>query len=370
MNPTRSLTSIAAMARLLVVLVLTISKVTVEGFLQDMFPQQPNHYQPIAQEDMKVRPDLTQLTDNQKNIQLKIQFIVNNSQQHNPSVAVTSSIDDADLDGDKNIEYYYESSYECNDFGPGVASQLGVNGLILKLQNGMTVDDDGRGRPPMPGFNGRHPQLSSGPRQLEIVKYGQYVNLSGVQYVETLDGCWEMCWREKRPGGKLIFGFNIKEEYHRNDAFLPKGRVYLSFPVFTTQSLQDVHKKRDNAESQRKQYLDQRDAELERYEVATNVISKAFHLYKAFAAVEKYKSMPHDDIDSLPASDQFGESDTFPLKDQVVMSKNGIVYFTPECYNHNGVYDPSVREYEILGTAKISIDTKNYSIVDNNKRTT
>ena len=46
------------------------------------------------------------------------------------------------------------------------------------------------------------------------------------------------------------------------------------------------------------------------------------------------------------------------------MSKTGILYFTPEYYNNHDVYDPSVREYEILGTTKISIDTKNY---DNNK---
>ena len=347
----------------------------VEGFLHDIFPQENNHPTKTQQPQdytMVARPDLNQLTNNQANTQLKIQFIVENSPLC-PPVAVASKIDGADSDGDEDVEYYYETTYEYHDYGPGVASQLAVNGLVLKLQNEIiTAGGKNQEHPPMPGYNGRHPQLSSGPRRLEIVNFGQYVNLSGVQHVQTVNGCWEMCWRDGRPGGKLIFGFDVKEEYHRNEAWIPKGRVYLSFPIFTNESLENVNKQKDKAVSQRQQYLDQRDIELERCDQTSNVISKVYHLYKAFAAVEKYNSMPHEEIDNLPSSPQkaqFGDSDdTIGLKDNVRMGKTGVLYFTPEFHIDTGVYDPGLREYEILGTAKIAVDTKAYSNDGNTRR--
>ena len=53
------------------------------------------------------------------------------------------------------------------------------------------------------------------------------MDLTGTRYVSFEHGAWEMIWRRGAKAGALICGFDVPEEVKRNDASIPKGRVYV-----------------------------------------------------------------------------------------------------------------------------------------------
>lgn len=62
---------------------------------------------------------------------------------------------------------------------------------------------------------------------MELLKDGKFVDLTGSKSVSLMNGAWEMIWRRNASAGALICGFDVPEEVKRNDASIPKGRLYL-----------------------------------------------------------------------------------------------------------------------------------------------
>ena len=61
-------------------------------------------------------------------------------------------------------------------------------------------------------------------------------------------GCWEFIWRRNAKAGAFICAFTAPEEIKRNDAKIPKGRLYVTFPVWTEESLKDLKERKEKAE--------------------------------------------------------------------------------------------------------------------------
>jgi hypothetical protein len=161
-------------------------------FLQNMFKKPQQHV---------VRTDLQELTNQQADAKLNVQLHV--GQEGDSCFAVTDMV----------LELHHEiATYE---------------------------------HPKMPGADGHQPHLSSGPRRLDVLQEGRYISMLGAQNAKTLNGVWEMNWVKDKPAGTLICGFDIPEEYKRNNAILAKGKAYLSFPVWTTKGLDEKKTHRD-----------------------------------------------------------------------------------------------------------------------------
>ena len=143
--------------------------------------------------------------------------------------------------------------------------------------------------PNLPGADGPNPQLSSGAHKLETLKKGKFVDIFGTQSVNLEHGCWELIWRRNAKAGAFICAFDVPEEIKRNDAKIPKGRLYVTFPVWTEESLKDLKERKEKAEEVANEARQRLEDETRLMREEPNPIMKAMHFRAACKA--------HEDID-------------------------------------------------------------------------
>ena len=165
-------------------------------------------------------------------------------------------------------------------------NRLGIDNLLLKLHG---HEKAGPHHVNLPGANGPNPQLSSGPKSLVVVNQGKYVDITGSKQVKLENPAWEMIWRNNANAGALICAFNLAEEVKRNDAALPKGRFYLTFPIWTTASLQDLRERKAIAEEKAVEAMARHENEVRMMQETNNPLMKALHFRNACKA--------HEDLD-------------------------------------------------------------------------
>jgi len=261
----------------------------ISGFLFEMF--QP----------MLMRPDLLQLTDKQTEKLLNIHLHIGN--EEGPRMAVT----------DLMIELHHEpADYEHTK---------------------------------LPGADGPHRNLSSGHRRLDVITGGHFVNMKGTQHVNMQKGCWEMCWRKDKPAGTLICGFELVEEYRRNDAVLPKGEVYVSFPIWTREGLKVGQEEKLKVEQRLETYLRERDEALREFDETDNPIMKAIHIRNAFAATDKYNAVDHHTLGTIPMDHQ-----VIPIQDDLLLTVKGLLWTKGSEQGENHI---------LLGHADVALVSQN-----------
>jgi hypothetical protein len=118
-----------------------------------------------------------------------------------------------------------------------------------------------------------------------------------------------------------VCAFRLPQDYKRNDAILPCGDMWLSFPVWTEQGLKDGLAEKKRIMGQIQANLVKRDEELEKYDQTQNPIQKAFFLRNAFAFAEKCNSLHHFLLDTIPEENQ-----TFELQENLLLATNGLVW--------------------------------------------
>ena len=223
------------------------------------------------------------------------------------------------------------------DVGTTKDSRMSVVGLVFELVPELATYL----HPKMPGADGPNPQLSSGVRTLNLIEEGSFIDMMGKKTVKTLNGCWEIVWRENAAFGSLICGFDVPDEYFRNDACLPKGRMYISFPVWTKVGLKDAQESKERVFSRTKDLIGEKESELDKMQMTSNPFMKAFHYRNALAAAEKYY------LYDLKAA-QMVPSDTaiIPLQDDLLLSTKGMVFSKERIYFH--------ATHDLLGMATAS----------------
>lgn len=217
--------------------------------------------------------------------------------------------------------------------------RLAVTDLVFELHH----DDANYDHTSLPGADGKHKKLSSGHRRLDVIHCGKFINLSGTQHVEPQKGCWEICWREDKPAGTLICGFELLRDYTRNEVTLPKGEVFVSFPVWTKGSLAIGQMEKQKVEMELESYVHERDEALEAFDATNNPIMKAVYLHNAFAACDKYNAVDHDTVNTIPNHHQ-----VFEIQDDLLLTMMGLVW----------TKDRNKGEHVLLGTAKVAPEIK------------
>ncbi len=179
------------------------------------------------------------------------------------------------------------------------SSRLYIQDLSLELQAKHLLGNDVK----LPGAGGPHPTCSTGPLGIKIHQQGKFVSMKGAQTVNFEKPCWEMLWLKDCPAGSIVCGFDLGDDVSRNDAVLHKGMVYVTFAVFTTETLEEARAKKAKYEETFNKYKDTQDAELEMMNSNTNPIMKAVHFRKAVAANEKASLMRTNLHDRIPTTD-------------------------------------------------------------------
>lgn len=234
------------------------------------------------------------------------------------------------------------------DVGITPDSRMTISGMLMELSAKLADDYV---HPKMPGADGPHPQLSSGVRTLTVIEEGSFISMMGKNDVKFLNGCWEMVWRENAPAGSLICGFDIPQEYIRNEASLPKGRIYLSFPIWTEIGLQDAQETKESTLSRAKELIQEKDQELEKMQATPNPLKKALHYRNAAAAIQKYDFQDLKRIEIVPSNDEI-----IALQDDLLLTTKGLVFSTEGSFTQQ--QGGGGGHHVLLGTAFAGIPVK------------
>ena len=170
-------------------------------------------------------------------------------------------------------------------------------------------------------MNGPNPNLSTGARVLDILNEGEFVDRMGTKVVKALKGCWEMVWRDEAPAGGLVCGFEVPEDYKRNDAVLPKGRIYISFPIWTKEGLQHAQESKREVLAKAKEFLKKKDEELAKYSATNNPFMKALHYRNAFAHTADYMDLPKKQYEHVPV-----DEDVVEIQDDLFLTTKGLIW--------------------------------------------
>lgn len=207
--------------------------------------------------------------------------------------------------------------------GGGHSARMAIQNLVLGLQK-MSTSQDGTGQIPMPGANGPHPGTSGGVGSLQIVQPGHFIDLTGTVKTQFSDVAnWELVWRNESPAGSLLCGLDLQENAVRNGAVLPRGRIYLSFPVWNADALQKYQERKAHVQSKAAGYLRDRDAELHKMRQASNVFAKAMHYRNAAAAVEQYSLQPVRKMEQVPG---LTDEEVVEIADDLLLTRAGTVW--------------------------------------------
>lgn len=201
---------------------------------------------------------------------------------------------------------------------------------------------------PMPGAHGHHPKLSSGPRHLKILQDPSFISMEGQKEVHLEDSCWELIWRDGEMSGCLICALGVPQEYRRGEAVLPQGPIYLSFPVWTHESLATMQARKLDVVTRGDLLLKERDDELAKMQQTDNLFAKALHYRNAAEAVERFSLTGYHKYKSeIPESNQ-----VLSIGRGLLMNREGIAW-APK--NDGGPF--SKRANTIMGSARLSVQT-------------
>ncbi|VEU37576.1 unnamed protein product [Pseudo-nitzschia multistriata] len=227
----------------------------------------------------------------------------------------------ADIKKVVEAQHQERLSFGLNIGKPGDISRLPIQGIEFDLTKHTPKSTDDFVK--MPGAHGP-PQLrylSGGVHTLSVVSNGSFVSMAGSEIVEVLKGCWEIIWKDGDPSGSLLCGFEVDQDYKRNDAILPKGNVYVSFNAWTSEGLEQAQQRKTRIMKLATTALEKKQEELDMMKKTSNLIQKAIHFYNAINAVEDYTLLPVKTVESIPDPDS-----VVHFKGDLFLSTKGMVW--------------------------------------------
>jgi hypothetical protein len=111
----------------------------------------------------------------------------------------------------------------------------------------------------------------------------------------------------------------ITSQIKRNAVSFPACRVYLSFPVWTKESLVGAQVFKKQVQATRRTYNEEKNDALAKYQAASNIVAKGLLYHAAAQAYEKASTTPN--INHIP-----DDGDLIELADGLCMSKKGTVW--------------------------------------------
>ena len=226
------------------------------------------------------------------------------------------------------------------DVGREEEPHIPIDGLTLELKDVVSASES----PPLPATNGPSPNNSGGARALRILQEAHFVSLDGRKKVDLQDGCWEMIWRKRAPAGFFVCGFNIPEEVRRNDATLSRGRLYISFPIWSKEGLAESQAVKLRVSKDIEQQRQAQNKELAKMQNTSNLPMKALYYRNAAAALEKISNLGvNGPLNQVPMDD-----DVMPIQNGLLLCTKGTIWTKEQ-----SVFG---KEHVLLGVASIFMD--------------
>jgi hypothetical protein len=119
----------------------------------------------------------------------------------------------------------------------------------------------------------------------------------------------------------LVCGFDLTKDYRRNDAVLSKGRLFMSFPIWTREGLDEKQEYKRTYERMAKEHKSEFDQQVAKMTATGNLLMKAWHFRNAAAAHEKHGLIPLREIAQIPLNDEI-----IPLEGGLFLSNKGLVW--------------------------------------------
>lgn len=214
------------------------------------------------------------------------------------------------------------------DVGTEQQARMSISGLVLELKQEAVSDEEKLVA--LPGADGPNARASTGAKSLAVRDEAYFIGMNGKQYVPLLHCCWEMVWREGAPAGVIVCGFNVPKEVRRNDASLPAGRLYLSFPVWTKNGLEDAQRIKLDVESRARKHKQDTQDELKKMESTNNPLTKALHFRNAAEAIEKYQQTTLSRVEQVPLNE-----DVMPIQNNLVLATKGLAWSKQQSFFQN-----------------------------------
>lgn len=104
----------------------------------------------------------------------------------------------------------------------------------------------------------------------------------------------------------MICGLELLDDISRNEkgSKLPKGRVYLKFPLWNAEKLAEYQDRKAQTEAAAAQHIQDRDSELAKMQETSNLFFKAMHYRNAFHHFELLSLTPVAQMSRVPGPDQ------------------------------------------------------------------
>jgi len=229
------------------------------------------------------------------------------------------------------------------DVGSNEQFHMSLQGLVLELSSEAAVDEL---RPMLPGADGPNTGVSSaGAKTIVIKDEAYFVGMSGKQHVPLNHGCWELVWRENAGAGVIVCGFLLEHDVKRNDASLEKGRVYMSFPVWTTEGLKGQQEYRRMVEAKAKKHTEDRLDAFKKMDETNNVLKKALHFRNAAEADQKLSFVKTASVAMIPLV-----GDVMALGTDMMIITKGTVWTKEES---SSLFGGRNIQHTLLGTVTI-----------------
>jgi hypothetical protein len=213
-----------------------------------------------------------------------------------------------------------------------------LDGLNIEMVHDMAKKAEVVG---MPGADGPHPQTSTGAHVINVLSHPFFIDILGKQKVRFEKAAWEMIWKKDNLCGSIICGFDVPIGAKRNDASMPAGRIYLTFPVWSQAGLASRQAERFEAEAKVKTFVDEKNEEMQKYYSETNLFKKAMHYRNVAAAIEKIDMSGVRWLSQIPTS-----AEVMSIGNDLLLNMKGEVWQKESAFfgaKHN-----------LLGTAVLS----------------
>lgn len=98
----------------------------------------------------------------------------------------------------------------------GGSNQLAIKGPVFELLDESLASSS----IPLPTSDGGVPNLSTGPKRINVQQDAFFIGMQGLEKVPFEKGCWEMAWMNNQHDGQLACAFHLPFPVRRSSPYL------------------------------------------------------------------------------------------------------------------------------------------------------
>jgi len=237
------------------------------------------------------------------------------------------------------------------DIGMSNENAFTIRDMVLELQKSQEEEEEEEAM--LPGANGWCKNISSQRRSMKLRQPGNYINMKGQQHIHLLRPSWELIWPKETPSGSLVMGFELPQDYSRNEhsTTFTSGNICIRFQVWSKSTLAYGQAERYRLVEENDRLHQEKEEALDLFnECRFNPIQKVLYLRHALTIDEKLERV----VSALKEAGPDLSSETEEYNEKIIMKLKNDLYITKVgyIYHQNGKFDGG-HHHEKVGTARL-----------------